>query len=150
MKFKVWDKVRLTRETLLRMRHDWLSLLWPSEFVVVKVYWDKVFYEDVDLLYIRDGCLELVPEEPEFEYGEKIEVWDWSSDKWYKRIFIYKIPWKVWIAYACVSKHKEGDFKSWKTFEVDLRKTVRKLRPQLTRKEIAEKFWVSGDFILIE
>lgn len=150
MKFKVGDKVRLTRELIyIKIKQgsplDDLDINW---FIITKIENGTIYREDNK----RYGQweLELVPEEPEFEYGEEIEVWDWSSDKWYKRIFIYKIPWKVWIAYACVSKHKEGDFKSWKTFEVDLRKTVRKLRPQLTRKEIAEKFWVSGDFILID
>lgn len=150
MKFKVWDKVRLTRETLLRMRHDWLSLLWPSEFVVVKVYWDKVFYEDVDLLYIRDGCLELVPEEPEFTYWEEIEVQARGQDEWYKAIFICKIPWKYRSPYVCVEEGKKDNFKNWERYEIVRRDFARKLRPQLTRKEIAEKFWVSDDFILID
>lgn len=150
MKFKVWDKVRLTREAISHKLKESMSIkysivLWST---VDEVSADKMYL--VNYIWYSEEDLELVPEEPEFEYGEEIEVFTYDNKLWKKKIFIYKIPWNVWCAYACVHWNNIDEYKKWYSFEVELWRTARKLKPQLTRKEIAEKFGVSEDFILVD
>ncbi|MDO4714307.1 MAG: hypothetical protein Q4B28_06820 [bacterium] len=45
-------------------------------------------YCDKEEYRVKEEHLELVPEEPEFEYGEEVEVKDDCDCKWYKAIFI--------------------------------------------------------------
>lgn len=148
MKFKVGDKVRLTREAIAienkryRPPHREAVLWW----VINKIKGGKCYYW-VDS-YLEEA-LELVPEEPEFEEGEMIEVSDdWKE--WERRIFLYYIP-NVPDKYLCVHKNYEGVYlQGWDRYDYQAWLYARKLKPQLTRKEIAEKFWVSEDFTLID
>lgn len=148
MTFKVWDKVRLTRKAL----HNKCASPTRNEVFGGKVnnidkdwYYTVVWFEDD---YIEEE-LELVPEEPEFEYGEEIEVSDnWKT--WEKVIFLIKIPWKIEYPYLCVASSDKGIFDQWKIISPCEWRYARKTRSQLTRKEIAEKFWIDKDFILVD
>lgn len=148
MKFKVWDKVRLTRELIyIKIKQgsplDDLDINW---FIITKIENGTIYREDNK----RYGQweLELVPEEPEFEYGEEIEVSD-DGEEWEKRIYLATVGVDRKL-HICVSRALVERYKSWLTYNAYTWEYARKLRPQLTRKEIAEKFWVSGDFILID
>lgn len=97
---------------------------------------DKAFYE---------GYLELVPEESEFKYGESIEVSN-NNENWYKRMFIAK---SNSGAYMGIDYSDPSGFVNGYTYTVWFYKYARKISLKLTRKEIAEKFWISEDFILV-
>lgn len=148
MKFKVGDKVRLTREAIAienkryRPPHREAVLWW----VINKIKGGKCYYW-VDS-YLEEA-LELVPEEPDFEYGEAIEV---KIDEWFpwvERPFIYFAKWNAIHPYITANINK-AQFDAWKKFDFQAFRYARKLKPQLTRKEIAEKFWVSEDFVLVD
>ena len=153
MKFKVGDKVRLTREAIASKRNRnyrvfefeviWVEVRGIKDDLVAYKYKDRCYWNEYE------ANLELVPEEPEFEEGEMIEVSDdWKE--WERRIFLYCIP-NVPDKYLCVHKNYEGVYlQGWDRYDYQAWLYARKLRPQLTRKEIAEKFWVNEDFELIE
>lgn len=151
MKFKVWDKVRLTREIL----YEYACMnraVWASKELIIKRFeWDYVVVNNTDWSEEsrKEEALELVPEEPEFEYGEEIEVSDTGTERG-RRIFLHKVLWNAYSPYICTDWNNLDIFKNWDWFYTNSWKYARKLKPQLTRKEIAEKFWVSEDFTLID
>lgn len=99
-----------------------------------------------DGLWIPEKHLELVPEEPEFEYGEMIEV-STDNEHWLKRMFVAKSSTGM---HVCVNYTCEHAFINGRPYTTNFYKYARKLKPQLTRKEIAEKFWVNEDFTLVD
>ena len=150
MKFKVGDKVRLTREAIsykLREQHTikYSIILWEKITDISE--WDDMI--SVDYIWYKTEYLELVPEEPEFEYWEEIEVGDedWRREK---RIFLLKIPWNVIDPYVVVEWGNNERFQFGGSYDVEVWRYARKPRSSLTRKEIAEKFWVSEDFVLVD
>lgn len=154
MDFKIWDIVRLTEDKILELCRWPLrlseELILGVEVVDVENWW--LYYKDYDgrFLAIWSSHVELVPEDLHFKYGEIVEVYSHADKLWEKRIFISKIPWNVWSPYACVNILTEDDYRKWKTFDVTLWENIRKLKNQLTRKEIAEKFEVNEDFTLVD
>lgn len=148
MKFNIGDKVRLTREAIsykLREQHTikYSIILWEKITDISE--WDNMIL--VDYIWYKTEYLELVPEEPEFDYWEEIEV---SHDKKErnKRIFLIKLA-DTFYPYTCVADGDECFYGTGEKCRTQTYKYARKLRPSLTRKEIAEKFWVSEDFELI-
>lgn len=151
MKFKVGDRVRLTREGMRRMSAEWAYIddIFVDGSMIKRIKDELVCVKWTNKL-IHESHFELVPENPEFEYGEEIDVYSYYDKSWVKAIFISKIPWNVWCKHACVTPSTEEKFKTWETFEVQLWRTARKPCLQITRKEIAEKLWISEDFVLID
>lgn len=148
MKFNIGDKVRLTREAIsykLREQHTikYSIILWEKITDISE--WDDMIL--VDYIWYKTEYLELVPEETEFESWEEIEV---SHDKRErnKRIFLIKLA-DTFYPYTCVAEGDECFYGTREKYRTQTYKYARKLRPSLTRKEIAEKFWVSEDFELI-
>lgn len=148
MKFNIGDKVRLTREAIsykLREQHTikYSIILWEKITDISE--WDDMIL--VDYIWYKTEYLELVPEETEFESWEEIEV---SHDKRErnKRIFLIKLA-DTFYPYTCVAEGDECFYGTGEKYRTQTYKYARKLRPSLTRKEIAEKFWVSEDFELI-
>ena len=148
MKFNIGDKVRLTREAIsykLREQHTikYSIILWEKITDISE--WDDMIL--VDYIWYKTEYLELVPEETEFESWEEIEV---SHDKRErnKRIFLIKLA-DTFYPYTCVADGDECFYGTGEKYRTQTYKYARKLRPSLTRKEIAEKFWVSEDFELI-
>lgn len=148
MKFNVGDKVRLTREAIsykLREQHTikYSIILWEKITDISE--WDDMIL--VDYIWYKTEYLELVPEEPEFEYWEEIEV---SHDKKErnKRIFLIKLV-DTFYPYTCVADGDECFYGTGEKYRTQTYKYARKRRPSLTRKEIAEKFGVDEDFELI-
>jgi len=148
MKFNIGDKVRLTREAIsykLREQHTikYSIILWKKITDISE--WDDMIL--IDHIWYKTEYLGLVPEEPEFEYWEEIEV---SHDKKErnKRIFLIKLV-DTFYPYICVADGDECFYGTGEKYSTETYKYARKLRPSLTRKEIAEKFWVSEDFELI-
>lgn len=149
MKFKVGDKVRLTREAMVdnaNLRFSPEEILWWEVEAIEDYEWGYCFVWQYHTRLERE--LELVPEEPEFKYGEEVEATDGSE--WYRRIFITKLQGKIKNPYVCVGRNSDDLFKDWLEYAVGVYKGIRKLKPQLTRKEIAEKFWVIEDFTLVD
>lgn len=105
-------------------------------------------YENPHLLQAHH--FELVPEEPEFKQGELIEVRDREEADWKKNIFICKIPGKVGNPYIAVANCTNDQYHNNKKFYIHSWKYARKIRPELSRKKIAEKFWIPEDFTLID
>ena len=148
MKFNVGDKVRLTREAIsykLREQHTikYSIILWEKITDISE--WDDMIL--VDYIWYKAEYLELVPEEPEFEYWEEIEV---SHDKKErnKRSFLIKLE-DTFYPYTCVADGDECFYGTGEKYRTQTYKYARKRRPSLTRKEIAEKFGVDEDFELI-
>lgn len=73
MKFKVGDKVRLTREGLIKKVQNRQSIYdYEIEgFEISEMNGDRVLFPFTDYY---ESDLELVREEPEFEEGEMVEV----------------------------------------------------------------------------
>lgn len=115
---------------------------------IEKVKWRVYACKDFDH-WIAEEYLELVPEEPEFKEGEVVEVSN-EEKYWFRRIFITELPKKVDYPYVCVHKNYEKSYKEGGSYDISTRAYARKLRPSLTRKEIAERFGVAEDFILKE
>ena len=149
MKFKVGDKVRATREGLAKQaENSFVKSYEISWWTIKKIAGDAIYCPNNEYRY-EEKYLELVPEEPEFEYGEAIEV---KIDEWFpwvERPFIYFAKWNAIHPYITANINK-AQFDAWKKFDFQAFRYARKLKPQLTRKEIAEKFWVSEDFTLID
>lgn len=132
MKFKVGDKVRLTREAL----YNKFSTPTEEEIFGEEISdIDKDWYHTVEWFeddYLEQS-LELVPEEPEFEYGEEIEVRDFTDRKWRKGIFVCKIPWPVSYKFLIVNPHQEKEFKEWLEFTTVNWKYARKRKNERKR-----------------
>lgn len=148
MKFNIGDKVRLTREAIsykLREQHTikYSIILWEKITDISE--WDDMIL--VDYIWYKTEYLELVPEEPEFEEWEEIEVSHNKKER-NKRIFLIKLA-DTFYPYTCVADGDECFYGTGEKYRTQTYKYARKLRPSLTRKEIAEKFWVSEDFVLI-
>jgi len=148
MQFKVRDKVRLTRDCL------WAKILAGAKIDKQEVFWFPIEKMDNSVITspypnYHESVIELVPEEPEFKYWEEIEVGDddWRREK---RIFLLRIPWNVIDPYVVVECWDNEKFQLGESHDVEVWRYARKAPPQLTRKEVAEKFWVSEDFELIE
>lgn len=151
MKFKVGDRVRLTREAIYSppeetdkdISHliEWDTVVEINDRGIILSYKNYTTY--------NPDLFELVPEECEFEYGEEVEVSN-NGTEWEERIFLAKIPWNPYDPYVCVDMCEEEDFALWKRFEWSSWEYIRKHKPQLTRKEIAEKFWIDKDFIFVD
>ena len=156
MKFKVGDMVRPTRDFLISWIEeidsweiDWGRPEYVEGFQVIKIEDNFVYYEDSEIGFYLESNLELVPEEPEFEYWEEIEVGDedWRRKK---RIFLLKIPWNVIDPYVVVERGSNERFQFGESYDVEVWRFARKPCPTLTRKEIAEKFGVAEDFVLVD
>ena len=149
MKFKVGDKVRVTRDGLSKQAESsFIKSYEISWWVIKKIVGDNIICPNNEYWY-EEKYLELVPEEPEFEYWEEIEVGDedWRRKK---RIFLLKIPWNVIDPYVVVERGSNERFQFGESYDVEVWRFARKPRSSLTRKEIAEKFWVSEDFVLVD
>ena len=156
MKFKVGDMVRPTRDFLISWIEeidsweiDWGRPEYVEGFQVIKIENNFVYYEDSEIGFYLESNLELVPEEPEFKYWEEIEVGDedWRREK---RIFLLKIPWNVIDPYVVVEWGSNERFQFGGSYDVEVWRFARKPRSSLTRKEIAEKFGVAEDFVLVD
>lgn len=148
MKFKVWDKVRITREGLAKqVESSYVRGYEISWWVIRKIVWDNIYCPNNEYWY-EEKYLELIPEEPEFEFGEEIEV---DDDDWRreKRIFLLRIPWNVIDPYVVVECGDNERFQLGESHDVEVWRYARKVPTQLTRKEVAEKFWVSENFVLV-
>lgn len=149
MKFKVGDKVRVTREALAQQADSsFVKSYEVSWWKIKKIAGDAIYCPNKEYWY-EEKHLELVPEEPEFKRGEIVEVFSIPSDTWFKRIFVCEIPWAAY-PYVCVDGVSSTMFREWKEFNITTRDKIRKIEQKLTRKEIAERFWVNEDFELIE
>ena len=149
MKFKVGDKVRVTRDGLSKQAESsFIKSYEISWWVIKKIVGDNILCPN-NAYWYEEKYLELVPEEPEFEYWEEIEVGDedWRRKK---RIFLLKIPWNVIDPYVVVERGSNERFQFGESYDVEVWRFARKPRSSLTRKEIAEKFWVSEDFVLVD
>ncbi len=149
MKFKVWDKVRLTREAIAdnaNIRFSPEEILWWEVEAIEDHKWEYCFVWQAPIRL--ESELELVPEKPEFEYGEEIEVSD-DGEEWEKRVYLATVGAERKL-HICVSRASIERYKSWLVYNAYTWEYARKLKPQLTRKEIAEKFWVSENFILVD
>ena len=157
MKFKVGDKVRLNIDGIFRHLSfpenegkDWIERVKKlSEGFKIVCEGIELNYSDKNDYRVKEEHLELVPEEPEFKYWEEIEVGDedWRRRK---RIFLLKIPWNVIDPYVVVERGSNERFQFGESYDVEVWRFARKPRSSLTRKEIAEKFWVSEDFVLVD
>lgn len=148
MQFKIGDKVRLTRDCL------WAKILAGAKIDKQEMFWFSIEKMDNSVITspypnYHESVIELVPEEPEFKYWEEIEVGDedWRRRK---RIFLLKIPWNVIDPYVVVERGSNERFQFGGSYDVEVWRYARKPRSSLTRKEIAEKFWVAEDFILVD
>lgn len=149
MKFKVGDKVRVTRDGLSKQAESsFIKSYEISWWVIKKIVGDNILCPNNEYWY-EEKYLELVPEEPEFEYWEEIEVGDedWRRKK---RIFLLKIPWNVIDPYVVVERGSNERFQFGESYDVEVWRFARKPRSSLTRKEIAEKFGVAEDFVLVD
>lgn len=149
MKFKVGDKVRYKRSVIVDAytSNDHLYNYALFAFNIVCVGNDQVQSEEWHFFNIKD--LELVPEEPEFEFGEEIEVRDEIGGERKRVIFLCKTTENDTHQYITADISKKS-FDNGARFHNNAWRFARKARPQLSRKKIAEKFWVSEDFILID
>ncbi len=149
MKFKVGDKVRLTREAIANnessgnirkefiietevesVTEGWLIRVWGNS------YWSEEY-------------LEHTPEGQEFGVWEKVEVSiNWRD--WHIWMFVAKIQIVQKSIYITASTDQLEKMHYCKFATVWIRRYVRKIKPRLTRKEVAEKFWVNEDFILVD
>ena len=148
MKFKVGDKVRITRDCL------WAKILAGAKIDKQEVFWFSIEKMDNSVITspypnYHESVIELVPEEPEFKYWEEIEVGDddWRREK---RIFLLRIPWNVIDPYVVVECGDNEKFQLGESHDVEVWRYARKVPTQLTRKEVAEKFWVSENFVLVD
>ena len=150
MKFKVGDMVRLTRKGIKEIYGIWTdhNPVLIQGWVIEKIE-DNLLSIDWTKKLIHENHFEPVPEEPEFEYWEEIEVGDedWRREQ---RIFLLKIPWNVIDPYVVVEWGNNERFQFGGSYDVEVWKFARKVPPKLSRKEIAEKFGVAEDFVLVD
>jgi len=153
MKFKVGDKVRLTREAIaskedrnyraFELEVLWVEVIAIKNGMVVYKYRNRFYWNEYE------ANLELVPEEPEFEFGEEIEVRDEIGAERKRVIFLCKTTANDTHQYITADISKKS-FDNGARFHNNSWRFARKARPKLIRKEIAEKFWVSEDFVLVD
>ena len=149
MKFKVGDKVRVTREGLAKQAESsFVKSYEVSWWTIKKIAWDAIYCPNNEYRY-EEEALELVPEEPEFKYWEEIEVRDEIGAERKRVIFLCKTTANDTHQYIIADISKKS-FDNGARFHNNAWRFARKARPQLSRKEIADKFWVSEDFELIE
>ena len=148
MKFKVWDQVRVTREGLAKQADSsFVKSYEVSWWTIKKIAGDAIYCPNNEYRYEEDA-LEFVPEESEFKLGNIIEVSN-DTECWRRAPFIamsLEDREKKYIVAALLRwpqpAYDKVSFVSYKY--------ARKIKPRLTRKEIAEKFWVYEDFELVE
>ena len=149
MKFKVGDKVRVTREGLEKQAKT--SFVYSYEiswWEIKKIVGDDIYCPNNQYWY-EEKYLELVPEEPEFEFGEEIEVRDEIGAERKRVIFLCKTTANDTHQYITADISKKS-FDNGARFHNNSWRFARKAPVQLTRKEVADKFWVSEDFVLVE
>lgn len=152
MQFKVGDKVRLTRNAIEEsVRKNWcVNYSAVIGWEVIRTNENQSFISTDEQGYpLLNQDLELVPEEPEFKYWEEIEVRDQIGEKRKRVIFLCKTTANDTYQYITADMSKKS-FDNGALFCNTSWRFARKAPPQLTRKEVAEKFWVSEDFELIE
>ena len=148
MKFRVWDRVRVTREWLTKQaENSFVKSYEISWWEIKKIVGDDVYCPNNEYWY-EEKYLELVPEEPEFGHWEEVEVYSQKEEKRVKRFFLCEAIWAKY-PYICVEIDSEIKFKNWEEFQTGEWDKIRKIS-KLTRKEIAEKFWVSENFVLVD
>ena len=103
----------------------------------------------VDYIWYKTEYLELVPEEPEFKYWEEIEVRDEIGGERKRVIFLCKTTANDTHQYITADISKKS-FDNGARFNNNAWRFARKAPPKLSRKEIAEKFWVSENFVLVD
>lgn len=149
MKFKVGDIVRIKREALNESNFTNIPrmelLIW-TEIEDISGWW---FVRLLKNCYLYESCIELVPPKPEFEFGEEIEVRDEIGAERKRVIFLCKTTANDTHQYITADISKKS-FDNGARFHNNAWRFARKARPQLSRKEIAEKFWVREDFVLVE
>lgn len=150
MKFKVGDVVRLTRKGIKEIYGIWTNHnpVLIQGWVIEKIDGNLISIDWAKKLIHKDH-FELVPEEPEFEFGEEIEVRDEIGGERKRVIFLCKTTANDTHQYITADISKKS-FDNGALFCNTSWRFARKAPPQLTRKEVAEKFWVSEDFILID
>ena len=149
MKFKVGDKVRVTREGLEKQAKT--SFVYSYEiswWEIKKIVGDDIYCPNNQYWY-EEKYLELVPEEPEFKYWEEIEVRDEIDAERKRVIFLCKTTANDTHQYITADISKKS-FDNGARFRNNSWRFARKARPKLTRKEVAEKFWAREDFVLVE
>lgn len=150
MQFKVGDKVRLTREAitykLIEQRTIKYSIVLWGDITDIS---DGDGMVMVDYIWYKTEDLELVPEEPELKEGDLVEIVD-ETGVCNKRIFVAKLPDMVKAPYVIVLKEDEDLYRNNKPYRISRYQYISKLKHKLTRKEIAEKFWVDKDFELVD
>lgn len=150
MKFKVGDVVRLTRKGIKEIYGIWTNHnpVLIQGWVIEKIDGNLISIDWAKKLIHKDH-FELVPEEPEFEFGEEIEVRDEIGGERKRVIFLCKTTVNDTHQYITADISKKS-FDNGAGFHNNSWRFARKAPPKLSRKEIAEKFWVSEDFILID
>ena len=88
-----------------------------------------------------------VPEETQFEYGEEIEVRNSKEGERVRVIFLCKTNGNDTKPYIVADISKKA-FDNGISFSSSSWSLARKAPPKLSRKEIAEKFWIDEDFII--
>lgn len=148
MKFKVGDIVRIKREALNESNFTNIPrmelLIW-TEIEDISGWW---FVRLLKNCYLYESCIELVPPKPEFEFGEEIEVRDEIGAERKRVIFLCKTTSNDTHQYITADISKKS-FDNGARFHNNAWRFARKAQPKLSRKEIAEKFWVSEDFVLV-
>ena len=147
MKFKVGDKVRVTRDGLSKQAESSFVKSYEISWWVIKKIVGEDIYCPNDEYWYEEKYLELVTEE-EFERWEMVEVWSYKEEKRVKRFFLCEAIWAKY-PYICVDIASEMKFKNWEEFQTGEWDKIRKIS-KLTRKEIAEKFGVAEDFVLVD
>ena len=149
MKFKVGDIVRIKREALNESNFTNIPrmelLIW-TEIEDISGWW---FVRLLKNCYLYESCIELVPLKPEFKFGEEIEVRDEIGAERKRVIFLCKTTANDTHQYITADISKKS-FDNGARFHNNSWRFARKARPKLIRKEVAEKFWVSEDFVLVE
>lgn len=150
MKFKVGDVVRLTRKGIKEIYGIWTDYnpVLIQGWVIEKIDGNLISIDWAKKLIHKDH-FELVPEEPEFEFGEEIEVRDEIGGERKRVIFLCKTTANDTHQYITADISKKS-FDNGARFHNNSWRFARKAPPKLSCKEIAEKFWVSEDFILID
>lgn len=149
MKFKVGDKVRVNREWLIKQAEEsFIKYYEVSWWEIKKIVWNDIYCPNNEYRY-EEKYLELVPDETEFKYWEVVEVYSLLDGKRVERIFVCEAYWALY-PYICVSDSDKENFNKGGKYNTVSREIIRKLPLKLSRKEIAEKLWVSEDFVLVD
>lgn len=151
MKFKLGDKVRLTRNAIEEsVRKNWCvnySAVVGGE--VIRTDETRSFVNTNEKGYpLLNQDLELVPEELEFSLGDIIEVSN-DTELWQRHTFIDVSVdgWERRYIVAALLRWPEPVYDKVIIYSY---RYARKIKPRLARKEIAERFWVNKDFELVD